>query len=120
MECTEARKLTVYICDDDRHGRKPLSRCVVKPLLEEGVRGASVLHGIEGYGCDKQIHTSRILDLSSHLPVLVVAVDLKEKLEAVVPKVNEMMGGHGLVTVERVEIVSPIPSSMVQGAEALA
>lgn len=58
--------------------------------------------------------------VSSHLPVLVMAVDLKEKIEAVVPKVNEMMGGHGLVTVERVEIVSPMPSSMVQGAEALA
>lgn len=120
MESAEARKLTVYICDDDRHGRKPLSRCIVKLLLEEGVWGASVLHGIEGYGCDKKIHTARILDLSSHLPVLVVAVDLKEKIEAVVPKVNEMMGGHGLVTIERVEIVSAMPSSMVQGAGALA
>ncbi len=110
MECTEARKLTVYICDDDRHGRKPLSRCIVKLLLEEGIWGASVLHGIEGYGCDKQIHTAKILDLSGHLPVLIVAVDLKEKIENVVPKVNEMVEGHGLVTVERVEIVSPIPS----------
>ena len=110
MEYTEARKLTVYICDDDKLGRKPLSRCVVKLLLEEGILGASVLHGTEGYGSDKQIHTARILDLSGHLPVLVVAVDLKEKIEDVVPKVNEMVEGHGLVTVEGVKIVSPVPS----------
>jgi PII-like signaling protein len=110
MEYTEARKLTVYICDDDKLGRKPLSQCVVKVLLEEGILGASVLHGTEGYGSDKQIHTARILDLSGHLPVLVVAVDLKEKIEDVVPKDNEMVEGHGLVTVEGVKIVSPVPS----------
>ena len=45
MEYTEAWKLTVYICDDDKLGRKSLSRCVVKLLLEEGILGASVLHG---------------------------------------------------------------------------
>jgi PII-like signaling protein len=44
------------------------------------------------------------------LPVLVVAVDLKEKIEDVVPMVNEMVEGHGLVTVEGVKIVSPVPS----------
>ncbi len=110
MEYTEARKLTVYICDDDKHERKPLSRCIVKLLLEEGIWGASVLHGIEGYGCDRQIHTAKILDLSGHLPVLVIAVDRREKIEEVIPKVNEMVESHGLVTVEQVEIASPIPS----------
>jgi PII-like signaling protein len=39
-----------------------------------------------------------------------MAVDLKEKIENVVPKVNEMVEGHGLVTVEEVKIVSPVPS----------
>jgi len=44
------------------------------------------------------------------LPVLIAAVDLKEKIEDVVPKVNEMLEGRGLVTVEGVKIVSPVPS----------
>lgn len=61
MEYTEARKLTVYVCDDDKYGRKPLYQSIVKLLLDEGVLGASVVHGIEGYGRDKRIHTAKIL-----------------------------------------------------------
>jgi PII-like signaling protein len=109
METIEARKLTIYVGDEDKHCGKGLCRCVVNLLLDEGIAGATVLHGIEGYGSHKQIHTTKILDLTRHLPLVIVAVDLKEKIEAVLPKVTEMVEG-GLVTVERVEIVSRVPT----------
>ncbi len=69
MEPTEATKLTIYIGDSDKHGRKPLHLAIVELLHDEGISGATVLHGIEGYGAHKQIHTARILDLSGDLPV---------------------------------------------------
>jgi PII-like signaling protein len=108
MEPTRATKLTVYVGDSDKHGRKPLHRAIVELLHEESVSGATVLHGIEGYGAHKQIHTARILDLSGDLPVVIVAVDLPEKIEAVLPKLDEMIGG-GLVTTEDVRIVIARP-----------
>ena len=40
----------------------------------EGIAGATVLHGIEGYGPSRRIHTSRILDLSQDLPVVIIAI----------------------------------------------
>jgi PII-like signaling protein len=52
----------------------------------------------------------RILDLSGDLPVVIVAVDLPEKIEAVLPKLDEMIGG-GLVTTEDVRIIISRPSS---------
>jgi len=110
MEPTEATKLTIYIGDSDKHGRKPLHLAIVELLHNEGLSGATVLHGIEGYGAHKQIHTARILDLSGDLPVVVVAVDLSEKIEAVLPKLDEMIGG-GLVTTEDVRIIISRPSS---------
>jgi PII-like signaling protein len=108
MEPTEATKLTIYIGDSDKHGRKPLHLAIVELLHDEGISGATVLHGIEGYGAHKQIHTARILDLSGDLPVVIVAVDLPEKIEAVLPKLDEMIG-QGLVTREDVQIVYSRP-----------
>ncbi len=108
MEPNRATKLTIYVGDSDRHGRKPLHLAIVELLHDEGISGATVLHGIEGYGSHKQIHTARILDLSSDLPVVIVAVDLPEKIEAVLPKLDEMIGG-GLVTTEDVRIVTSRP-----------
>ncbi len=108
MKPTRATKLTVYIGDSDKHGRKPLHPAIVEPLHEEGILGAMVVHGIEGYGAHKQIHTARILDLSGDLPVVVVAVDLPEKIKAVLPKIDEMIG-QGLVTTEEARIVLSRP-----------
>ncbi len=108
MEPTTVTKLTIYIGDSDKHGHKPLHLAIIELLHEESVSGATVLHGIEGYGAHKQIHTARILDLSGDLPVVIVAVDLPEKIEAVLPKLDEMIGG-GLVTTEDVRIVISRP-----------
>ena len=112
METTAGTKLTVYIGDSDKHGRKPLHLAIVELLHEEGIAGATVLHGIEGYGAHKQIHTARILDLSGDLPIVVTAVDLPEKIEAVLPKLDGMIE-EGLVTIEEVQlaIVRPPPES---------
>jgi uncharacterized protein len=108
MEPTEATKLTIYVGDSDRHGRKPLHLAIVELLHDEGISGATVLHGIEGYGSNKRIHTARIMDLSGDLPVVIVAVDLPEKIEATLPKLDEMIV-QGLVTTEDVRIVISRP-----------
>lgn len=110
MEPGEATKLTVYIGDSFRYGRKTLYRALVEMLQDEGIAGATVLHGIEGYGVDKQIHTARILDLSNDLPVIVIAIDRTEKIEAVFPKLDAMID-KGLVTTERVRVVFSRPTT---------
>ena len=108
MKLGDATKLTVYIGDSFRYRRKKLYCAIVEMLHDEGIAGATVLHGIEGYGADKQIHTARILDLSADLPVVVVAVDRTEKIEAILPKLDAMVE-KGLVTTERVRIAISRP-----------
>ena len=109
MEPGDATKLTVYTGDSFRYGRKKLYCAIVEMLHDEGIAGATVLHGIEGYGADKRIHTARILDLSADLPVVVVAVDRTEKIDAVLPKLGAMVE-KGLVTTESVRVVFSRPS----------
>ena len=110
MKPVEATKLTVYVSDARRHGRKALHQAIVELLHDEGVAGATVLHGIEGYGARKQIHTTRSLDLSGELPVVSVAIDRPEKIEAVLPRLDAMIE-KGLVTTKKVWVVlsRPLP-----------
>lgn len=108
MEPGDATKLTVYIGDSFRYRHQKLYSAIVEMLHEEGIAGATVLHGIEGYGADKQIHTARILDLSADLPAIVIAIDRSEKIEAVLPRLDEMIE-KGLVTTEEVRVVFSRP-----------
>lgn len=111
MEPLDATKLTVYTGDSFRYGRKALYRAVVEMLHDEGIAGATVIHGIEGYGADKRIHTARILDLSSDLPVVVIAIDRPEKIEAVLPRLDAMID-KGVVTTEPVKVIFSRPSAL--------
>lgn len=110
MNTTDAVKLAIYVGDSDRHQHKPLYRAIVELLAAEGVAGTTVLHGIEGYGPSRHIHTSKILDLAQDLPVVIIAIDREEKIEAVFPKVEAMVQA-GLITVERVRVAvsRPLP-----------
>lgn len=110
MEPGDATKLTIYIGDSFRYRRKKLYFAIVEMLHDEGIAGATVLHGIEGYGVDKQIHTARILDLSNDLPVIVIAIDRTEKIEAILPRLDEMID-KGLVTTEKIRVVFSRPTS---------
>ena len=111
MQTTEARKLSIYMGDATRYGPRPMGRTIVKLLHEEEIAGVTVLRGIEGYGSTMQIRMAKIEFLSLNLlPVVIVAVDHKEKIEAVIPKVKEVAGTEGLMSVEKVEVVSPAPA----------
>jgi protein CrcB len=95
-------------CDEVDHLRRRLFPVRAQEALLEGIAGATVLHGIEGYGADKQIHTARILDLSGDLPVVIIAIDRTEKIEAVMPKLDAMID-KGLVTTEEVRVLFSRP-----------
>ena len=110
MNTTDATKLAIYVGDADHYQHKPLYRAIVELLRAEGIAGATVLHGIEGYGPSRRIHTAKILDLSQDLPVVIIAIDREEKIEAVFPKIEAMVRA-GLITVERVRVAvsRPLP-----------
>lgn len=107
---TEARKLTVYIGEQDKYHHRSLKTALIQLFMEEGISGATAIRGLEGYGASKKVHTNRILDLSVDLPVLVTAIDHEEKIRAVLPRVEEMVE-HGVITVEKVQAFRPLLES---------
>jgi uncharacterized protein len=101
----EGKLLRIFIGESDKHGRKPLYQAIVEMLRQEGLAGATVLRGIEGFGANSHLHTARILRLSEDLPVVIEVADTAERIEAVMPRLDEMVK-EGLVTLERVQVVA--------------
>jgi uncharacterized protein len=101
----EGKLLRIFIGESDKHGRKPLYQAIVEMLREEGLAGATVLRGIEGFGATSRLHTARILRLSEDLPIVIEVADTADRIEAIMPRIDEMVT-EGLVTLERVEVVS--------------
>ena len=101
---SEATLLRIFIGDHDKHGRLPLYEAIVLKAREMHLAGATVLRSPLGFGRSSQMHTAKILQLSTDMPMVVEIVDLEEKIQAFLPALDEMMDG-GLVTMEKVQIV---------------
>lgn len=100
----EAKLLTIYIGEDDHYHHKPLYQAIVEMLREKGLAGATVLRGIEGFGKSSRIHTAAILRLSEDLPIVIEVIDKTERIDAVLPLIEEMVT-EGLVTVQDVHVM---------------
>jgi PII-like signaling protein len=101
----EGKLLRIFIGESDTWHGKPLYQAIVERVRSEGLAGATVIRGIEGYGADSRIHTSRILRLSEDLPVVIEIVDTAERIDAILPVLDEMVA-EGMVTLERVEVIA--------------
>jgi PII-like signaling protein len=101
----EGKLLRLFIGESDTWPGKPLSQAIVARVRAEGLAGATVVRGIEGFGADSRIHTSRLLRLSEDLPIVIEIVDRAEEIDRVVPLLDEMVT-EGMLTVERVHIVA--------------
>jgi hypothetical protein len=104
-----SKRLTIVSDERDTapHSHEPLYCEIVHRAHQAGLAGASVFHGIEGYGASGHVHVNRILSFSGDMPVAVVIVDAPERIEAFLPQLDEVLTG-GLVTLEDVQIVRPI------------
>jgi len=104
----ESLLLRILIGESDRHDHKPLYEAIVIKARETGMAGATVLRCPMGFGASSHIHTSKIIQLSMDLPIIVEIVDTEEKINGFIPILKEMMDG-GLVTVEKVRVVHYAP-----------
>lgn len=101
----ERTLMRIHVGESDKHRGRPLYQAIVETLRERGFAGATVLRGIMGFGSESAVvHSDRILRLSLDLPIVVEVVDEEEKIQAILPILDEMVSG-GLITMERVSVV---------------
>lgn len=96
--------MRIHIGERDKFEGEPLYWAIVQLLRKRHYAGATVTRGIMSFGPSSRIHTSRFLELSLDLPIVVECVDTDEKIQAILPELDKMVGG-GLITLERVKVI---------------
>ena len=99
-----AKRLTIFIGESDRYHHHSAVAEIVERARRAGLAGCSVFRGSAGFGATGHLHTSRLLSLSEDLPVAIVVVDTAERVEALLPDLEELVTG-GLVILDDVEVV---------------
>jgi uncharacterized protein len=96
--------MRIHIGERDRCQGKPLHEAIVALLRERHLAGATVLRAIMGFGATARVHSDKILQLSTDLPLVVECVDTEEQIDRVLPELDAMIGG-GLITLEKVRVI---------------
>lgn len=117
-----ARRVTLSVGEDVHHHGEPLYLAVLNFLFYRGVPGATVTKGIAGFGADHKLRTNRIVRLAENLPVRIEFVDTVEQVEALLPKLYELVGS-GIIDVQETTVVKPpsgepageLPRAALQG-----
>jgi uncharacterized protein len=100
----ERTLMRIIIGESDKWQGRPLYEILVEFFRKEGLSGATVLRGVGGYGSTSRIHSDKILRLSQDLPIVVEVVEDTERIERILPNLDEMISG-GLVTLEKVRVI---------------
>jgi uncharacterized protein len=100
-ECTLMR---IHIGESDKWHGEPLHDAIVQLLRKENFSGVTVLRGVGGYGGSSVYHTDKLLRLSEDLPIVLEVIDAQERIDTILPRLDEMVEG-GLITLEKVRVI---------------
>jgi uncharacterized protein len=103
-ERTIGKLLRIFVDESDRFEGRALYMAIVDALKSSGFTGATVLKGIEGFGIHRAVHTSRSIDFTNDLPILIEVIESEEKIAEFLPALRAMVK-EGLITLESVELI---------------
>jgi PII-like signaling protein len=96
--------MRIYVEERDMLRGKPVYTAITETLLKERYAGATVLRGLLGFGASSHVHRDHVLAIRSDDPVIIEVVDTEERIMAILPTLDAMIGG-GLITLERVRVI---------------
>lgn len=100
----ERTLMRIHIGESDKWQGKSLYQAMIEMFRMEGFAGVTVLRGVGGYGSSSHYHTDKILRLSQDLPMIIEVIEYSERIEHILPRLDEMIGG-GLITLEKVRVI---------------
>ena len=101
----KAKMVRIYIGEDDEWEGLPLYEAIVNRCKELNIAGATVYRGALGYGAGSHgLRKEKIFSLSSDLPIMITIVDVEEKINRILPVLDEMIQ-DGLIVLSDVEVI---------------
>jgi PII-like signaling protein len=102
---TDGLKLTSYFGERQRAGGQFVADALVGLYGRHEIAASILLRGTEGFGLKHRLRTDRSLSLSEDLPLTVIAVDERARIEALTAEAVRLTGS-GLVTLERARLLT--------------
>jgi PII-like signaling protein len=98
------KMLMIYVDETDLWGTVTLFEAIVRRIRQLGLAGATVHHGIMGFGSHGKVHRKRLFGVSDDRPVVISVVDTEQKVRDVLPEIRAMVK-EGLVVLLDAEVV---------------
>jgi uncharacterized protein len=99
-----AKKLTIYVDETEKVHGKPVYEAVLDILVARKISGASVFRGVAGYGSHGKLHTAKILELSTTLPVKIEVVETEGMINVVLAEISSVVE-KGLIEVSDTNVI---------------
>lgn len=109
--------MRIHIGERDKFENEPLHWAIVQLLRQRHFAGATVTRGMMGFGAGSRIHSARFIDFAVDLPVVIECVETEEKINEILPVLDEMVGG-GLITLEKVNVIAYRPAENAEQSTA--
>lgn len=110
LKAGPAKKVSIYVSEDQSYHGHTVYSAILDFLFYRGVSGATISRGIAGFGADHHLHTTRLVELAENLPVKIEFIESPEKVEELLPKLQEL-AGSGLVELQDTTVVKPARTS---------
>jgi PII-like signaling protein len=106
LKAGKALKVSIYVSEGSKHHGVPVYSSILDFLFYRGVSGATVVKGIAGFGADHQMHSSRIVEISDHLPLKIEFIETQEKVNEIIGKLEEL-AGSGMIEIQETTVAKP-------------
>ncbi|HEY7236714.1 MAG TPA: DUF190 domain-containing protein [Gemmatimonadaceae bacterium] len=100
----ERTLMRIHVEEQDKYKGHPLYQSIVELLRKRHFAGATAYRAIEGFGASSRLHVERTMAITVDVPVVIECVDTDQKIQAILPELDEMIGG-GVITLERVRVI---------------
>jgi PII-like signaling protein len=95
--------LRIYLTDKMIIEGRNAAEYILYEAKKSELSGASVFHGVAGFGSHMIIHSLSLLHLSDSLPVVVEIIDSEDNIMKFIQNIEDKIE-HGLMTIEDVTI----------------
>ena len=102
----KALKVSIYLSEGSTHKGASSYSSILDYLFFRGCSGATVLKGVAGFGADHHMHSANVVEMSDRLPMKIEFIETPEKVEELLPKLEEL-AGSGLIEVQETTIAKP-------------
>jgi uncharacterized protein len=95
--------LTIRIRKNDELGGKRLQELLMSLLQKDGLAGARIWTGVDGFGKRgrSKLHLEGVL---VNMPMIIEIIDEQSKLQPLLPEIKQIVGDDSVITIHEVNV----------------